>query len=406
MTNTRPLRVYLVAGEESGDQLGAGLMRALRAANPDRDVAFLGLGGERMRREGLDPIFPMEEVSVMGILPVIAALPGIVRRAYRVIADVVAQDPDVLIIIDSPDFTQPIAKRVHRRAPHIAIVNYVSPSVWAWRPGRARKMRGYVDHVLALKPFEPEAHRRLGGPPCSYVGHPLIEKSDLLRPGRGERTGLGQGPLELLVLPGSRRSELRRLAGPFEGALARFREGFAGDMRVTLPAVPHLVQDISVITRDWRVKPEIVVGEEAKFAAFRKAHLALAASGTVTLELALAGVPMVVAYKVSRLEEQLKYLIKVDTIVLANLILGENIIREYIQADCEAGNLGNALLALAVEGEARARQVKAFTRLDRAMDIGEETPSGRAARLVMHEIARVRETRVRDFPASATSWNR
>ncbi len=395
MTGERALRIYLVAGEESGDQLGAGLMRALRAANPGRDIAFLGLGGERMRREGLDPIFPMEEISVMGILPVIAALPGIVRRAYRVIADVVAHDPDALIIIDSPDFTQPIARRVHRRAPHIAIVNYVSPSVWAWRPGRARKMRGYVDHVLALKPFEPEAHRRLGGPPCSYVGHPLIEKRDLLRPGPGERAGAAEGPLELLVLPGSRRSELRRLAEPFAGALERFRDGFAGEFRVTLPAVPHLVQEITALTRDWPVEPEIVVGEEAKFAAFRKAHLALAASGTVTLELALAGVPMVVAYKVSRLEEQLKYLIKVDTIVLANLILGENVIREYIQADCNADNLGDALLALAVEGEARGGQVEAFTRLDQAMDIGEETPSGRAARLVMHEIARVRETRGR-----------
>ena len=142
MTGGRALRIYLVAGEESGDQLGAGLMRALRAANPGRDIVFLGLGGERMRREGLDPIFPMEEISVMGILPVLAALPAIVRRAYRVIADVVAQDPDALIIIDSPDFTQPIARRVHRRAPHIPIVNYVSPSVWAWRPGaRAQDAR-------------------------------------------------------------------------------------------------------------------------------------------------------------------------------------------------------------------------------------------------------------------------
>jgi lipid-A-disaccharide synthase len=395
MTAARPLRVYLVAGEESGDQLGAGLMRALRTANPGRDIAFLGLGGQRMRREGLDPIFPMEEISVMGILPVIAALPGIVRRAYRVIADVVSRDPDVLIIIDSPDFTQPIAKRVHKRAPHIAIVNYVSPSVWAWRPGRARKMRGYVDHVLALKPFEPEAHRRLGGPPCSYVGHPLVEKRDLLRPSPGERAMPGNGPFELLVLPGSRRSELRRLAEPFAGALARFRDRFTGDLRVTLPAVPHLVQEITDVTRDWPVVPEIVVGEEAKFAAFRKAHLALAASGTVTLELALAGVPMVVAYKVSRLEEQLKYLIKVDTIVLANLILGENVIREYIQDDCHAQSLGDALLALAADGEARDRQVEAFARLDEAMDIGEETPSGRAARLVMREIAQVRQTRGR-----------
>ena len=380
---TRPLRIYLVAGEESGDQLGAELMRALRRARPDREFVFFGLGGARMQREGLETLFPMEEISVMGILPVIAKLPGIVARAYRVIADIVARDPDALVIIDSPDFTQPIAKRVHRRAPQIPIVNYVSPSVWAWRPGRARKMRGYIDHVLALKPFEPAAHERLGGPPCSYVGHPLVERRDALQPAEGERRPLGDGPLELLVLPGSRRSELRRLAEPFAGALARFREDWQGEINLILPAVAHLAPEITQITRDWPIVPQIVLGEEAKFAAFRRGQAALAASGTVTLELALSGVPMVVAYKVSRLEEQLKHLIKVDSIVLANLILGENVIPEFIQADCAPGPLADALRDIVIPGPARDAQLAGFARLDAAMDIGGEAPSDRAARLVL-----------------------
>ena len=384
---TRPLRIYLVAGEESGDQLGAELMRALRRARPDREFAFFGLGGARMQREGLETLFPMEEISVMGILPVIAKLPGIVARAYRVIADIVARDPDALVIIDSPDFTQPIAKRVHRRAPQIPIVNYVSPSVWAWRPGRARKMRGYIDHVLALKPFEPAAHERLGGPPCSYVGHPLVERRDALQPAEGERRPLGDGPLELLVLPGSRRSELRRLAEPFAGALARFREDWPGEINLILPAVAHLAPEITQITRDWPIVPQIVLGEEAKFAAFRRGQAALAASGTVTLELALSGVPMVVAYKVSRLEEQLKHLIKVDSIVLANLILGENVIPEFIQADCAPGPLADALRDIVIPGPARDAQLAGFARLDAAMDIGGEAPSDRAARLVLETMA-------------------
>ena len=384
---TRPLRIYLVAGEESGDQLGAELMRALRRARPDREFAFFGLGGARMQREGLETLFPMEEISVMGILPVIAKLPGIVARAYRVIADIVARDPDALVIIDSPDFTQPIAKRVHRRAPQIPIVNYVSPSVWAWRPGRARKMRGYIDHVLALKPFEPAAHERLGGPPCSYVGHPLVERRDALQPAEGERRPLGDGPLELLVLPGSRRSELRRLAEPFAGALARFREDWPGEINLILPAVAHLAPEITQITRDWPIVPQIVLGEEAKFAAFRRGQAALAASGTVTLELALSGVPMVVAYKVSRLEEQLKHLIKVDSIVLANLILGENVIPEFIQADCAPGPLADALRDIVIPGPARDAQLAGFARLDAAMDTGGEAPSDRAARLVLETMA-------------------
>ncbi len=381
------MKIYLVAGEESGDQLGAELMRALRRAQPDRQIAFFGLGGARMRREGLESLFPMEEISVMGILPVIAKLPGIIARAYRVIADIVARDPDALVIIDSPDFTQPIAKRVHKRAPHIPIVNYVSPSVWAWRPGRARKMRGYIDHVLALKPFEPEAHQRLGGPPCSYVGHPLIERRDALQPAQGERRPIGEGPLELLVLPGSRRSELRRLAEPFAGALARFREDWPGEINLTLPAVSHLAPEIAQITRDWPIVPQIVQGEEAKFAAFRRGQAALAASGTVTLELALSGVPMVVAYKVSRLEEQLKYVIKVDSIVLANLILGEKLIGEFIQADCAPAPLAAALRDIATPGPARDAQLAGFKRLDAAMDIGDEVPSARAARLVLETMA-------------------
>ena len=392
MSREKPFRVYLVAGEESGDQLGAELMRALKARAGDREIHFMGVGGGRMAREGLDSLFPMSDIAVMGILPVIARLPSIVRRAYRTIADVVEKRPDVLVIIDSPDFTQPVAKRVHRRAPEIPIVNYVSPSVWAWRPGRAKKMRAYVDHVLALKPFEPAAHLRLGGPLCTYVGHPLIEKLDLLRPAPGERRPLGEGPLELLVLPGSRRSEISRLCAPFAQALERFRAGYDGGISLTLPAVPHLAEELARVTASWPVRPQIVLGEEAKFAAFRRAHAALAASGTVTLELALAGVPMVVAYKVSKLEEQLRHLITVDTIVLVNLILGEKVIREYLQADCAPAPLAQALSAICAEGEERARQIEAFARLDEAMSIGEETPSARAARIVMETALRRTET--------------
>jgi len=389
---TKPFRVYLVAGEESGDQLGAGLMRALRAHLGDREIEFIGVGGGRMAREGLASLFPMSDIAVMGILPVIARLPSIVRRVYRTVADVVEKRPDVLVIIDSPDFTQPVAKRVHKRAPDIPIVNYVSPSVWAWRPGRAKKMRAYVDHVLALKPFEPDAHIRLGGPPCTYVGHPLIERLDELRPAEGERRPLGDGPLELLVLPGSRRSEISRLSEPFAQALARFKASYDGEISLTLPAVPHLADELARLTSDWPVKPKIVLGEAEKFAAFRRAHAALAASGTVTLELALSGVPMVVAYKVSKVEEQLRHFITVDTIVLVNLILGEKIIAEYIQQDCAPEPLAKALSAICVDGEARRVQLDAFARLDGAMSIGEETPSGRAARLVVETALRRTET--------------
>lgn len=378
--------VYLVAGEESGDQLGAGLMRELRRPWPG--VRFTGVGGERMAAEGLVSLFPMAEMSVMGILPVIAKLPHLLRRIRETADDVVAKRPDVLVIIDSPDYTHRVARRARKTLPGLKVVNYVSPTVWAWRPGRAKAMRSYVDHVLALKPFEPDAHRRLGGPPCTYVGHPLIERTDRLRPAPGERRPIGEGKLELLVLPGSRRSEVSRLMAPFGEAIGRVSAALGGrEIALTLPAVDHVLPLIEEGVKTWPIAPAIVRGQEAKEAAFRKAHLALAASGTVTLELALAGVPMVVAYKVTALEARLRFLLTVDTIVLANLVLGDKTIPEFIQEDCRPDTLCEALLPLASDTPARRAQEAGFARIDAAMDLGGETPSEAAARVVVEVAA-------------------
>lgn len=384
--NGRERVIYLIAGEDSGDQLGAGLMRSLRARLAPEPVRFEGVGGHAMEGEGLKSLFPINEINLIGYLPVLARLPQLIRRIYETVNRVVAAEPDALVIIDSPGFTQEVAARVRRRMPGIPIVNYVGPSVWAWRPWRARKMRPYIDHILALKPFEPEVHLRLGGPACTYVGHPLIERLAELRPAPGERPPLGQGPVRLLVLPGSRRSEVSRLMGPFGEALGRVARG-APPFEVTIPAVDRLADEIRVAARSWPVEPRIVLGEAEKHAAFRSAHAALAASGTVTLELALAGVPMVVAYKVSKIEEQAKYFIKVPSIVLANLILGENAIPERVQWDCTPEKLAEALAPLLQDGEARRGQIEAFARLDALMATGDEGPSDRAARIVHEMIA-------------------
>jgi lipid-A-disaccharide synthase len=390
---SRPLTIWLAAGEESGDQLGAGLMRALKARLGD-GVRFAGIGGGRMAGEGLESLFPMSDIAVMGIGAVVARLPLLLRRIREAGAAVVAARPDALVIIDAPDFTHRVARRARQALPDLPIVNYVSPTVWAWRPGRARKMRPYVDHVLALKPFEVEAHRRLGGPDCSYVGHPLTERLAELRPGPGERTPVGEGPLRLLVLPGSRRMEIARLLEPFGGTLARLSERLGRPIEATLPAVPHLAEAIARGVEAWPVRPRIVEGEAAKFEAFRGAHAALAASGTVTLELALAGVPMVVAYRVSKLEEQLKYVITAPSIVLANLVIGENVIPEFLQGACEPETLSAALAPLCADTPERWRQVAAFERLDALMDTGGEAPSERAARIVLESIARRRQPSV------------
>ena len=381
----RPLRVALVAGEHSGDQLGYKLMRALREACSG-EVAFSGVGGEAMEAEGLRSLFPVSDIAVMGILPVLARLPMLLKRIRTTAAAIVAAKPDALVIIDSPDFTHRVARRVRAALPKLPIVDYVSPSVWAWRPGRARAMRAYVDCVLALLPFEPEAYRRLDGPRCVYVGHPLIERLGDLRPSADEASRPASAPPLIVVLPGSRRSEVTRLMADFGGALAALRQSI-GPFSLVLPTLPHIEREVRALAARWPEPPTIALGEPAKYAAFRAARASLAASGTATLELALAGVPMVGAYKVSRVEEQLKYLIKVPSILLPNLILGERAIPEKLQKDCAPAALGAALVEIVQDGPARERQLEAFSRLDRLMALRDGgAPSDHAARAVLETI--------------------
>jgi lipid-A-disaccharide synthase len=380
------MRVALVAGEHSGDQLGFKLMRALRALTGG-EIQFFGVGGEAMEAEGLTSLFPMREIAVMGVLPVVAKLPILLKRMRQTAEAVVAERPDALVIIDSPDFTHRVARRVRRVLPDLPVIDYVSPSVWAWRPGRARAMRAYVDCVLALLPFEPDEHARIGGPRCVYVGHPLIERLNELRPNPEEARRRAAEPPLVVALPGSRRSVIARLMDDFGAALALLAR-VSGPLEIILPTLPHVESEVRARAARWAVEPRIEVGEAAKLAAFRVAHAALAASGTVTLELALAGVPMVGAYKVSRLEEQLKYFFKVpESILLPNLILGERAIPEILQQDCTPPNLATALAGLLREGPARSAQLAALARLDARMlaDDG-VVPSARAAREVLATI--------------------
>jgi len=382
-------RVVLVATEESGDRLGASLMKVLRQRLGDA-VEFSGVGGQGMVREGLVSLFPIEELSIVGFSAVIRELPKILRLIRRTADAIVDTAPDVLVIIDSPDFTQRVARRVHARDGAIPIVNYVAPTVWAWRPGRARAMRGYVDQVLALLPFEPAAYQRLGGPPCSYVGHPLIEQIASLRPNAEEQARRDGEPPVLLVLPGSRRSEVARHLAIFGETLQQLRaRGVA--FEAALPTTPHLEAAIKAGIASWPVAPRIVLGETDKRAAFRTARAALAKSGTVTLELAISGVPMVTAYRVGELEAFiLRRVIRVQSVILANLVIGENVIPEYLQEACTPDNLAPALADVLSETPARARQIEAFGRLDAIMSTGASSPSVRAADIVLETMRKGR----------------
>jgi lipid-A-disaccharide synthase len=381
----KDLRLFLVAGEHSGDALGGRLMAALNRLSKGR-VHYLGVGGEQMEREGLATQFPMSDVAVMGPMSILPRLPRIVARVRRTAAAAVAADPDAVVIIDAPEFTHPIAKRIRRRAPHIPIIDYVSPSVWAWRPGRARKMRRYVDHLLALLPFEPEVHQRLGGPPCTYVGHPLVERLDWLRDldtaPLAKSLRLAPNRLVLVVLPGSRTSEVTRLMEPFGKAIGLLQErGIAP--RIIIPVVPQVRDLVEELARSWPIRPALVEGGDDKFRAFKLAHAALAASGTVTLELALSGTPMVVAYRVDAVAAKLRFLLKVPSVVLANLVLGENAFPEYLQEDCTEEKLSAALEQLLKNTPERQAQGEALAHIPALLLQSGPNPSDVAARIVL-----------------------
>jgi lipid-A-disaccharide synthase len=382
---TRALSLYIVAAEESGDALGAALVRALQARHSGA-LTFNGVGGRAMAAAGIISPFAIDALSIMGIAAIPRRLPLIFRRIRQTAAAVVAARPDALVIIDSPDFTHRVARRVRRLAPKIPILDYVSPSIWAWRPGRARAMRAYVDQVLAILPFEPAVHVKLGGPPCVYVGHPLIERIAELRPNAEEAQRRRANPPVVLVLPGSRGSEIRHLLGTFGAAVAQVAAR-TGPIELVLPTVPHLASQVRAGVAGWAVAPRIVVEPAEKWAAFRRARAALAASGTVTLELALAGIPTVAAYRLSIVEWNIARLLRMrstlPSVILANLVLGENVIPEFLQSAGTPERLAEALLPLLSDTPQRQRQIEAFARLDAIMAIGGEAPSAKAAAIVL-----------------------
>jgi lipid-A-disaccharide synthase len=384
----RALKIFLIAGEESGDRLGASLMSAIEAkTGGEGRVEFAGVGGHAMASRGLVSLFPLEDIAVNGFTAIPARLPLILRRIREAADAAIAARPDAVVIIDSPDFTHRVARRIRAAAPTIPIVNYVSPTVWAWRPGRAPAMRRYVDHVMALLPFEPEAHRRLGGPACTYVGHPLTEALTTLRPDAGEAARREASPPVVLVLPGSRAGEVRRHLDVFGTAVSLAKERI-GTMDLVLPTVAHLADHIRRETEGWSIAPRIVVEPQQKWAEFRRARAALAASGTVTLELALAGVPTVLAYRVALIEELIvRATIQVSMVGLANLILGDKAMPELLQRQATPENLAGALAAIIGDTPARQRQIAAFQRLDSVMEVGGGAPSARAAAIVI-DVAR------------------
>ncbi|WP_421868721.1 lipid-A-disaccharide synthase [Pararhizobium sp.] len=379
--SAQDLKLAVIAGEVSGDLLGADLVKALRPLVMGK-LSLVGVGGEGLEAEGLTSLFDYSELSIMGIAQVLARLPKLVWRIRQTARAIIAARPDILVIIDSPDFTHRVARLVRKALPDLPVVNYVCPSVWAWKPERAVNMRPYVDHVLAVLPFEPEVMQRLGGPPTTYVGHRLASDANVLAV-RARQINKRVDPqaATCLLLPGSRGSEIGRLLPEF-GETAQELRSRHPDMRFLLPTVPRQEALVRQITASWSVKPEISVGAAAKWAAFSQADAAVAASGTVILELALAGIPVVSSYKADWLIRLMHKRIKIWTAAIPNLVADYPIVPEYLNEAIRAGALSRWMERLSGDTPERGAMLAGYRTVWQRMAT-QQPPGEIAARIVL-----------------------
>lgn len=380
------MKLFLLAGEASGDRLGVELMRGLRQLKPD--VRFRGIAGPEMQSEGLDSLFDMAELSVMGLAEVLPKYFALKRRLDQTVAEVLAWKPDILVTIDSPDFCLRVARAVRAADPSIRTCHYVAPSVWAWRPGRAKKMAAYIDHVLALLPFEPP-YMQAEGMACDFVGHPVAAQAAVTSKQIAQFQadfGLDPARRSLVVLPGSRASEIKRLLPIFCKVVA---QPYFAEFQLIFPTLPHLepllraeidalAQDTVLVTGAGLTAADAA---EQRLVAYGAATAALAASGTVSLELAAAGTPMVIAYDMGFISRMvIGAMLKIDTVTLVNLVSETRAVPEFIGKDCKAERIAPALQQILDAPDAQAQAIKTtMTRLGR----GDPELPYRAARAVL-----------------------
>ncbi|KQQ89858.1 lipid-A-disaccharide synthase [Aureimonas sp. Leaf324] len=381
------MKVAFVLGEDSADRIGADLLRHLKRQAPGEVVA-IGLGGPAMRGEGLQSLFDIEELSIIGVGAILARLPKLLGRLNQTIAFLRAERPDVIVTIDSFTFTNRVAAKLRPSLPDTVFVNVVPPAIWAYRPDRAAKLSKAVDRTLCLFPFEPEAVQRHGGPPATYIGHPIMADphiADILERDRTNGLRTPSTSLTLVILPGSRRGEITRLMDDFGRTFADLSRRLP-NLRGVLPAVSRVRPLIEEKLQTWSVRPEVVEGEEAKWRAFAAADAALAASGTVALELSLAAVPMVLAYRLDPVSYRLRHLMTGWTAALPNFVAGHPLVPEHFHETIQPEHLARRLERLMTPTPERAAQMAGFEAIRSAMTVP-EPPGAAAARIILDLVA-------------------
>jgi len=371
--------IYLIAGEPSGDVLGGRLIKGLRKLAGD-DITITGVGGPKMIAEGLESLFPMQELSIMGIVEVLPKIPALLSRIKQTTADIIDKKPDVVVTIDAPDFCFRVAKRLAGEG--IPIVHYVAPSVWAWRPGRAKKVAALVDHVMCLLPFEPPYFTR-EGVDATFVGHSILESGADGGDGaafRARHNIPADAPL-LCVLPGSRHGEVSRLMGVFGETLRGVQSQIEG-LHIVLPTISSVADHVRSESKDWH-NTLVVEGDIEKYDAFAASDASLAASGTVSLELALAGVPTIIAYRMAAISAYIaRKFVKLDYVSIINLILMREAMPELLLEDCTVEKLTPAVAGLLQSESAKTDQQTAFADALSQLRAADTKPSESAAQVV------------------------
>lgn len=377
------LHIFVIAGEPSGDALGARLMAALDTA-AGQGIRYSGVGGPQMASRGLESLFDYRQLAVMGLLEVLPQAPRLLRRIREVAAAIEAQNPDAIVSVDSPSFGFAVLRRLKsHRQPRI---HYVAPQIWAWRPRRVHKIKKYVDHILALFPFEP-AHFEAAGMPCTFVSHPVLENVATSAQGRAfrERHGIAADALLLCALPGSRRNEVRKLTPVIMETVSRLGARYQ-NLHVVIPTVSTVSDAVGVVATTG-VPTTVVANADEKSAALAASNIALAASGTVTLELACARVPGVVIYKVAKITGWLgRWLLNVDYASIVNILAGREVLPEFLQWHCKPEKIVAALQELIENDNKRREVIEAERAVVARLSLDGQTPSARAAATVLQII--------------------
>ena len=383
------MKIGISATEPSGDLLGAELITALNQYS-DVSLEFYGVGGNAMQTAGLKSLFNIEQLAVMGPVDFIAAIPRGYRLAKQLTRYLVEKDIDAMIVIDSPEFNHPVARWLRSRKKELPIFDLVAPTVWAWRPWRARKMKPYIDEVLAVLPFEPDVFKKLGGPLCTFIGHPAIDRAkrkNMSSTSFRQKHSISKEQPVLLMLPGSRKGEITRHMAIFSQAVKSYCAQIE-NVCIVMPVIPHMKNEVSRHLKQLKLKVLLIEDEDEKWGAFRAADLALAASGTVTLELTATHTPMVVAYRVDRLAYLLRWLVNVHSVVLPNLIMQKNVVPEFLNKDCTPLALSTALIELYRSDIVRTKQRDFLIEVTNEM--GSSTSQETAERAAMVLIERLK----------------